>query len=166
MLRLWLRLPGRRLQDMDVAVYRCLAWDGEALYVGMSQWNFIRFDGHADKEWFSQVDEVKIEHWPNRETARVREMQLVNSLFPVWNRDRGPSQAKAEATLELWAPRVWDDEDACGDWFEGCWWSGVEVDPWHLPEEIARSLGVFISDNLTGHGDDLPKWYRQRLDLP
>lgn len=69
----------------EYVVYRLLAADGAVLYVGCSSRFTRRLADHRKKAWFSEVASWTTETFPDRETARAAERELIALLSPPHN---------------------------------------------------------------------------------
>ena len=72
-------------------VYRCLAADGELLYVGSSSRLRARLEDHrATKPWWTEVARVTWEPARTVAAARARELEAIRELEPRHNRQGLP----------------------------------------------------------------------------
>jgi hypothetical protein len=67
-------------------LYRHFDASGKLLYVGISLFAIRRLAQHGDSAWFSQIAIVKIERFPDRETAALAEAIAINFERPAFNR--------------------------------------------------------------------------------
>lgn len=71
---------------MSVALYRFFNESGELLYVGISKTAFERFSQHqGTKEWFSEISQISLEHYPNRYLAAAHETIAIFNEAPRYN---------------------------------------------------------------------------------
>ena len=79
-------------QHGDHWLYRCFNADGDLLYVGITSEGFKRFRVHGNrKEWWPEVDTIKVQHFETQADCRAEEKRLIRALQPPYNaRDLGP----------------------------------------------------------------------------
>jgi hypothetical protein len=66
-------------------VYRFYDKAGSLMYVGITNNGLSRFQNHSRKEWWSRVATIKVEHWPTRQKALIREAFFIAKLKPELN---------------------------------------------------------------------------------
>lgn len=74
-----------RIDDRPATLYR-LYKDEELLYVGISATFFQRLNTHRQqKEWFSEVNRITVEHYETRTEALRAEEQAIKTELPRYN---------------------------------------------------------------------------------
>ena len=74
-------------RDRRTSVYRAYDKDKQLLYVGITQQGPGRFTQHAStSEWWDDVFVLRVEHYPTRRQALVREAYLIATYSPQFNR--------------------------------------------------------------------------------
>jgi hypothetical protein len=72
----------------DTCVYIMKNSNGDSLYVGITNNHNKRITQHcADKKWISQVDEILISEYINRNQARIFEIYYISKLNPRYNNE-------------------------------------------------------------------------------
>ena len=82
------RHPGPQ-RKTPTQVYRFYSQNGALLYVGLSMRVAQRVAQHRKSSWWDQVARIEIETCPDRDAASVREKELIATLHPSYNRNRG-----------------------------------------------------------------------------
>lgn len=68
-------------------VYKLLAEDGSALYVGCTDHIARRLTNHASgREWFPFVARIEVDRYPDEATGLAAERAAIESLNPTHNR--------------------------------------------------------------------------------
>lgn len=67
------------------ALYRLYDEGGVLLYVGITNMPNVRFDAHAMKPWWSQVEHKDIKWFANRQLASQAEVLAIRNEHPVHN---------------------------------------------------------------------------------
>lgn len=81
------------LEDMAAdgcALYRHFDSAGMLLYVGISIAHITRMQQHRRKSpWFARIAQIRIEHFPTRESALAAERHAIETEKPFFNRKGG-----------------------------------------------------------------------------
>lgn len=73
-------------EKLPHTVYRMYDRKGRLLYVGMAMYFDIRLATHkVQQPWFSMVSEVKIERYPDRNSASDAETLAIRNEDPIFN---------------------------------------------------------------------------------
>lgn len=73
------------------ALYRFFNADGDLLYVGISLNPFTRWKQHrSEKPWWVEVVNVTIQHYDDRETVSLAELDATKNERPRYNRTHNP----------------------------------------------------------------------------
>jgi hypothetical protein len=129
----------------ECSLYRHYDNDGRLLYVGISLSALTRLGQHKDaSHWFSQIKEVKIEHFASRNQALEAEREAIHNENPLHNVMR---------PLPLSATQVHSNKsraDLLG--------RVASYKPIYTPQEIAclyavstNTVNKWISEGLLGH---------------
>lgn len=70
---------------IPATVYIFWGVNDEPLYVGCTTRQYVRFDGHGFKPWWTDVARIDVEHFEDRGFARMRERLLIRELRPLHN---------------------------------------------------------------------------------
>lgn len=77
---------------IETSVYRYFDERGILLYVGITSRGMSRNREHnISKEWWSYVGSQDVEHFPTREAAHAREVELIEQYRPPFNKQHNPS---------------------------------------------------------------------------
>lgn len=79
--------PGNKASpDGDHWLYRCYDADLNLLYIGITSAGFKRFRRHGnDREWWAEVDTIKVDHHPSGQAAHAAEIEAIRKLKPRYN---------------------------------------------------------------------------------
>ncbi len=84
------------------SVYRYYDGAGVLLYVGITSTGMIRNRQHnADKEWWPLVKSQRVEHYPSRPRASVRERLLIRKYRPPFNKQHNPDHIAVAAAYRV-----------------------------------------------------------------
>ena len=77
----------KRKAAVNYVLYRCYDSRHKLLYVGITMNPGTRFTkGHAkNKEWWPQVDYMKLEHFDDRQSLEDAERQAIATELPMYN---------------------------------------------------------------------------------
>lgn len=68
-------------------LYRMYSRKGRLLYVGVTAIPERRLRTHSeDKDWWEDVDIIKIEHYPDRVSVEIAEIHAIHNEHPVYNK--------------------------------------------------------------------------------
>lgn len=74
-------------------VYTFLDAEGAPLYVGCTSQQYARrFAGHGRKDWWTDVAEIRVEHFEDKSDGLRRERQLIRELRPKHNIAQHPDR--------------------------------------------------------------------------
>jgi hypothetical protein len=74
-------------QDTRTTLYRHYDKNGVLLYVGISLCQAMRLNQHSyDAEWFADIANVTLEHFPTRQEAEQAEIKAIQSEKPLHNK--------------------------------------------------------------------------------
>jgi predicted GIY-YIG superfamily endonuclease len=144
-------IAGSAEPDAPTALYRFYDKAGGLLYIGISNSVPRRFDQHEDtKPWYTQVRDVKVEHYPSRPAALAAEEKAIKTECPKYNiqhnRRRSASIASAKPTTVVPAIQY-------GPWtFEARRHGQQRTTDLHLLAELDGSAMVDDYDWLDGEG--------------
>ena len=72
--------------EQPQALYRFFNWHGELLYVGITLDPGSRFKAHRkDKPWWTQVNSITLEHFPDRASVERAEIEAIKAEKPIHN---------------------------------------------------------------------------------
>lgn len=74
------------------SVYTFFDADGNALYVGCTGRQYVRFAGHGGKDWWTDVTRIEVEHYEAKQDGLRRERRLINELRPLHNVAQHPQR--------------------------------------------------------------------------
>jgi hypothetical protein len=82
------------------SVYLAYNAAGQLLYVGISLRPRVRLAEHVQQsEWWPHVQRIDVEHYDTRPLARARELDLIRTVSPLFNKEgRKPM---ADLTLDM-----------------------------------------------------------------
>ena len=156
---------------MNTSLYRCYAADGTLLYVGIS-FRPTRFSQHRrDKDWWSDVSAIDIEHYPDRDSAKAAEDRAILVEQPVHNivgaarqerlftesryrrikttlGNAKQNQKQAQLLAARWQSLIEDVSGQLADLDTRPPWSSItQTRDWHYQafESVARDLGMRVS---------------------
>lgn len=67
-------------------LYRMYDTLGTLLYIGITQQQSRRFDQHnQDKPWWSEVAEIRVQHYPDRRAVEIAELAAIAAEHPRYN---------------------------------------------------------------------------------
>jgi len=73
-------------QPVSEPLYRLYAFNGDLLYVGITNVGLERFAGHAaTKPWWSQVADIALEHYATRDAGLRAELRAIRTERPIHN---------------------------------------------------------------------------------
>lgn len=82
--------------DATASVYKYFDKAGILIYVGITECGIVRNRQHNEsKEWWKFVHRQQIEHFPSREQAHEREVQLIERFRPPFNKQHNKDHAAA-----------------------------------------------------------------------
>ncbi|MFG3136062.1 GIY-YIG nuclease family protein [Streptomyces sp. NPDC048211] len=73
------------METQRTALYRLYTFDGQLLYVGITNNPEVRFKWHAQMSWWHRVAEKAVEWHPDRGTARCAEAEAIKGEGPILN---------------------------------------------------------------------------------
>lgn len=78
-------------QEAETSVYRYYDQHRVLIYVGITKRGIARQSEHnRGREWWPFVTSQEVEHFPSREEAHAREVELIERYTPPFNRQHNP----------------------------------------------------------------------------
>ncbi len=78
--------PTLPLPERPHALYRFFGHNGQLLYLGITASLPSRLIGHRDdKPWWTDVADIKVEHYPDRPSVLAAERAAIRAERPLWN---------------------------------------------------------------------------------
>ena len=75
-----------------VTVYSCFDSDGRPLYVGCTSRQYVRFGGHGNKDWWTDVHQITVRHFEDKQDGLREERRLIQRLRPLHNVAQHPDR--------------------------------------------------------------------------
>jgi hypothetical protein len=79
---------------IPATVYVFYDADSVPLYVGCTTRQYVRFDGHGHKPWWTDVARIEVEHFADRSDGQRREKHLIRALRPLHNQEFHPDHVE------------------------------------------------------------------------
>lgn len=102
-------------------VYQYFAWNGIALYVGITNRSHQRSEEHSSKVWWYLAESCKLEHFSNRKAALERERELIQYLRPPFNYQHNPDKRPGynpKQVLSILFPDGFEAFSDTSDWYQ------------------------------------------------
>lgn len=75
-----------------VSVYTFFDEGDRVLYVGCTSRQYVRFQGHGGKDWWTDVAHIEVEHFEAKQDGLRRERELIARLCPLHNIAQHPER--------------------------------------------------------------------------